>query len=227
MKRILLAIVLLIGIGGAGFQYMQFASEKKVVQQLNVQLTDTKDQIQQYTAMLQEMPLAKYSTNTQLVSDVLNTDILTLMQITAQSKDEKGQYNNVVSVQTIEETAYFTNTISRLVVDASFNDFKKAYTYLSELTVPYSAINFDMKNKIVSIYLTPATIGTSDISSEYTTTNSESLESNSESDEGAPAAAGNGANGDELSNSNDSVEEAVDAGVAATEFDIQYLGGDK
>lgn len=223
MKRILLAIVLILGFSGAGYQYVQYSSQKNVVEQLSKQIEETNSQLTQLTSEFQALPVSKYSTNTDMISAVLDTDTISLLQITAQSRDDKGQYSNVVTVQSVEETAYFTNTIARIVVDASYKDFKKAYDYVSGLDVSFSSLRFDIKNKVVSISLTPVIVGTSDISSEFTTPVVE--ENSTEVTE--PAVTNDGVvDPDATDGSDTSIESAISSGEESTEFDIQYLGGE-
>lgn len=220
MKRILIVVALLLGVGIAGYQYTQYSSEKDVLNQLDSQIEATDAQIQQYTAMLSELPASQFSTNTDMLNAALNSKSVKLMQITAQVKDESGRYSNVATVNSVEETAFFTNTISRIVLDVSYKDVNKAYKYVSKLEVPYSAVNFDLKKKVISIYLVPVSIGDSDISSEFTTpvtdlqnTQSEDSQTTNKATSATESAGG--------------AEDVIPSGVESTQMDIQYLGGDE
>lgn len=220
MKRILIVVTLLLGVGIAGYQYTQYSSEKDVLNQLDSQIEATDAQIQQYTAMLSELPASQFSTNTDMLNAALNSKSVKLMQITAQVKDESGRYSNVATVNSVEETAFFTNTISRIVLDVSYKDVKKAYKYVSKLEVPYSAVNFDLKKKVISIYLVPVSIGDSDISSEFTTpvtdlqnTQSEDSQTTNKATSATESAGG--------------AEDVIPSVVESTQMDIQYLGGDE
>ena len=153
--------------------------------------------------------ISKYSSNSELVSAFLTSKDAKLLQITAQDKDAAGDYSNIVTVKTIDDVAYFTNTISRIVVTLSYNDFSKAFKYIQSVNAPFSSISFDCNKKIISLYLTPVTIGSSDISNEVTdspfditTTEAAQDQSNTDSD-------------------------ITSSAQESSQFDIQYLGGDE
>ena len=168
MKRILIAVILIIGIAGGGYQYLQLTSAKDVNLHLESQIKDADSQITQYQEELKALPISKYSSNSELVSAFLTSKDVKLLQITAQDKDAAGDYSNIVTVKTIDDVAYFTNTISRIVLTLSYNDFSKAFKYIQSVDAPFSSISFDCSKKIISLYLTPVTIGSSDISNEVT-----------------------------------------------------------
>lgn len=209
MKRILIAVILIIGIAGGGYQYLQLISVKDVNQHLESQIKDTDSQITQYQEELKALPISKYSSNSELVSAFLTSKDAKLLQITAQDKDADGDYSNIVTVKTIDDVAYFTNTISRIVVTLSYNDFSKAFKYIQSVDAPFSSISFDCNKKIISLYLTPVTIGSSDISNEVT---------DSPSDITTTEAAQ-----DQLNTDSDITSSAQES----SQFDIQYLGGDE
>lgn len=209
MKRILIAVILIIGIAGGGYQYLQLISAKDVNHHLESQIKDTDSQITQYQEELKALPISKYSSNSELVSAFLTSKDAKLLQITAQDKDAAGDYSNIVTVKTIDDVAYFTNTISRIVVTLSYNDFSKAFKYIQSVNAPFSSISFDCNKKIISLYLTPVTIGSSDISNEVTdspfditTTEAAQDQSNTDSD-------------------------ITSSAQESSQFDIQYLGGDE
>ena len=205
MKRILIAVILIIGIAGGGYQYLQLISAKDVNHHLESQIKDTDSQITQYQEELKALPISKYSSNSELVSAFLTK----LLQITAQDKDAAGDYSNIVTVKTIDDVAYFTNTISRIVVTLSYNDFSKAFKYIQSVNAPFSSISFDCNKKIISLYLTPVTIGSSDISNEVT---------DSPSDITTTEAAQDQSNTD---------SDITSSAQESSQFDIQYLGGDE
>ena len=209
MKRILIAVILIIGIAGGGYQYLQLISAKDVNHHLESQIKDTDSQITQYQEELKALPISKYSSNSELVSAFLTSKDAKLLQITAQDKDAAGDYSNIVTVKTIDDVAYFTNTISRIVVTLSYNDFSKAFKYIQSVDAPFSSISFDCNKKIISLYLTPVTIGSSDISNEVT---------DSPSDTTTTEAAQ-----DQLNTDSDITSSAQ----KSSQFDIQYLGGDE
>lgn len=209
MKRILIAVILIIGIAGGGYQYLQLISAKDVNHHLESQIKDTDSQITQYQEELKALPISKYSSNSELVSAFLTSKDAKLLQITAQDKDAAGDYSNIVTVKTIDDVAYFTNTISRIVVTLSYNDFSKAFKYIQSVNAPFSSISFDCNKKIISLYLTPVTIGSSDISNEVT---------DSPSDTTTTEAAQ-----DQLNTDSDITSSAQ----KSSQFDIQYLGGDE
>ena len=205
MKRILIAVILIIGIAGGGYQYLQLTSAKDVNLHLESQIKDADSQITQYQEELKALPISKYSSNSELVSAFLTSKDVKLLQITAQDKDAAGDYSNIVTVKTIDDVAYFTNTISRIVLTLSYNDFSKAFKYIQS----FSSISFDCSKKIISLYLTPVTIGSSDISNEVT---------DSPSDTTTTEAAQ-----DQLNTDSDITSSAQ----KSSQFDIQYLGGDE
>lgn len=209
MKRILIAVILIIGIAGGGYQYLQLISAKDVNQHLESQIKDTDSQITQYQEELKALPISKYSSNSELVSAFLASKDAKLLQITAQDKDAAGGYSNIVTVKTIDDVAYFTNTISRIVVTLSYNDFSKAFKYIQSVDAPFSSISFDCNKKIISLYLTPVTIGSSDISNEVT---------DSPSDITTTEAAQDQSNTD---------SDITSSAQESSQFDIQYLGGDE
>lgn len=209
MKRILIAVILIIGIAGGGYQYLQLISVKDVNQHLESQIKDTDSQITQYQEELKALPISKYSSNSELVSAFLTSKDAKLLQITAQDKDATGDYSNIVTVKTIDDVAYFTNTISRIVVTLSYNDFSKAFKYIQSVDAPFSSISFDCNKKIISLYLTPVTIGSSDISNEVT---------DSPSDITTTEAAQDQSNTD---------SDITSSAQKSSQFDIQYLGGDE
>ena len=209
MKRILIAVMLIIGIASGGYQYLQLASAKDVNHHLESQIKDTDSQIAQYHEELKALPISKYSSNSELVSAFLTSKAVKLLQITAQDKDAAGDYSNIVTVKTIDDVAYFTNTISRIVVTLSYNDFSKAFKYIQSVDAPFSSISFDCNKKIISLYLTPVTIGSSDISTEVT---------DSPSDTTATEAAQDQSNTD---------SDITSSAQKSSQFDIQYLGGDE
>lgn len=209
MKRILIAVILIIGISGGGYQYLQLISVKDVNQHLESQIKDTDSQITQYQEELKALPISKYSSNSELVSAFLTSKDAKLLQITAQDKDAAGDYSNIVTVKTIDDVAYFTNTISRIVVTLSYNDFSKAFKYIQSVNAPFSSISFDCNKKIISLYLTPVTIGSSDISNEVT---------DSPSDITTTEAAQDQSNTD---------SDITSSAQESSQFDIQYLGGDE
>lgn len=209
MKRILIAVILIIGIAGGGYQYLQLISVKDVNHHLESQIKDTDSQITQYQEELKALPISKYSSNSELVSAFLTSKDAKLLQITAQDKDAAGDYSNIVTVKTIDDVAYFTNTISRIVVTLSYNDFSKAFKYIQSVNAPFSSISFDCNKKIISLYLTPVTIGSSDISNEVT---------DSPSDITTTEAAQDQSNTD---------SDITSSAQESSQFDIQYLGGDE
>lgn len=209
MKRILIAVILIIGIAGGGYQYLQLTSAKDVNLHLESQIKDADSQITQYQEELKALPISKYSSNSELVSAFLTSKDVKLLQITAQDKDAAGDYSNIVTVKTIDDVAYFTNTISRIVLTLSYNDFSKAFKYIQSVDSPFSSISFDCSKKIISLYLTPVTIGSSDISNEVT---------DSPSDTTTTEAAQ-----DQLNTDSDITSSAQ----KSSQFDIQYLGGDE
>ena len=209
MKRILIAVILIIGIAGGGYQYLQLISVKDVNQHLESQIKDTDSQITQYQEELKALPISKYSSNSELVSAFLTSKDAKLLQITAQDKDAAGDYSNIVTVKTIDDVAYFTNTISRIVVTLSYNDFSKAFKYIQSVNAPFSSISFDCNKKIISLYLTPVTIGSSDISNEVT---------DSPSDITTTEAAQDQSNTD---------SDITSSAQESSEFDIIYFGGDE
>lgn len=209
MKRILIAVILIIGIAGGGYQYLQLTSAKDVNLHLESQIKDADSQITQYQEELKALPISKYSSNSELVSAFLTSKDVKLLQITAQDKDAAGDYSNIVTVKTIDDVAYFTNTISRIVLTLSYNDFSKAFKYIQSVDAPFSSISFDCSKKIISLYLTPVTIGSSDISNEVT---------DSPSDTTTAEAAQ-----DQLNTDSDITSSAQ----KSSQFDIQYLGGDE
>lgn len=209
MKRILIAVILIIGIAGGGYQYFQLISAKDVNHHLESQIKDTDSQITQYQEELKALPISKYSSNSELVSAFLTSKDAKLLQITAQDKDAAGDYSNIVTVKTIDDVAYFTNTISRIVVTLSYNDFSKAFKYIQSVNAPFSSISFDCNKKIISLYLTPVTIGSSDISNEVT---------DSPSDITTTEAAQDQSNTD---------SDITSSAQESSQFDIQYLGGDE
>ena len=208
MKRILIAVILIIGIAGGGYQYLQLISAKDVNHHLESQIKDTDSQITQYQEELKALPISKYSSNSELVSAFLTSKDAKLLQITAQDKDAAGDYSNIVTVKTIDDVAYF-NTISRIVVTLSYNDFSKAFKYIQSVNAPFSSISFDCNKKIISLYLTPVTIGSSDISNEVT---------DSPSDITTTEAAQDQSNTD---------SDITSSAQESSQFDIQYLGGDE
>ena len=209
MKRILIAVIVIIGIAGGGYQYLQLTSAKDVNLHLESQIKDADSQITQYQEELKALPISKYSSNSELVSAFLTSKDVKLLQITAQDKDAAGDYSNIVTVKTIDDVAYFTNTISRIVLTLSYNDFSKAFKYIQSVDAPFSSISFDCSKKIISLYLTPVTIGSSDISNEVT---------DSPSDTTTTEAAQ-----DQLNTDSDITSSAQ----KSSQFDIQYLGGDE
>ncbi len=209
MKRILIAVILIIGIAGGGYQYLQLTSAKDVNLHLESQIKDADSQTTQYQEELKALPISKYSSNSELVSAFLTSKDVKLLQITAQDKDAAGDYSNIVTVKTIDDVAYFTNTISRIVLTLSYNDFSKAFKYIQSVDAPFSSISFDCSKKIISLYLTPVTIGSSDISNEVT---------DSPSDTTTTEAAQ-----DQLNTDSDITSSAQ----KSSQFDIQYLGGDE
>lgn len=209
MKRILIAVILIIGIAGGGYQYLQLISAKDVNHHLESQIKDADSQITQYQEELKALPISKYSSNSELVSAFLTSKDVKLLQITAQDKDAAGDYSNIVTVKTIDDVAYFTNTISRIVLTLSYNDFSKAFKYIQSVDAPFLSISFDCSKKIISLYLTPVTIGSSDISNEVT---------DSPSDTTTTEAAQ-----DQLNTDSDITSSAQ----KSSQFDIQYLGGDE
>lgn len=209
MKRILIAVILIIGIADGGYQYLQLISAKDVNHHLESQIKDTDSQITQYQEELKALPISKYSSNSELVSAFLTSKDAKLLQITAQDKDAAGDYSNIVTVKTIDDVAYFTNTISRIVVTLSYNDFSKAFKYIQSVNAPFSSISFDCNKKIISLYLTPVTIGSSDISNEVT---------DSPSDITTTEAAQDQSNTD---------SDITSSAQESSQFDIQYLGGDE
>lgn len=209
MKRILIAVILIIGIAGGGYQYLRLTSAKDVNLHLESQIKDADSQITQYQEELKALPISKYSSNSELVSAFLTSKDVKLLQITAQDKDAAGDYSNIVTVKTIDDVAYFTNTISRIVLTLSYNDFSKAFKYIQSVDAPFSSISFDCSKKIISLYLTPVTIGSSDISNEVT---------DSPSDTTTTEAAQ-----DQLNTDSDITSSAQ----KSSQFDIQYLGGDE
>lgn len=209
MKRILIAVILIIGIAGGGYQYLQLISAKDVNHHLESQIKDTDSQITQYQEELKALPISKYSSNSELVSAFLTSKDAKLLQITAQDKDAAGDYSNIVTVKTIDDVAYFTNTISRIVVTLSYNDFSKAFKYIQSVNAPFSSISIDCNKKIISLYLTPVTIGSSDISNEVT---------DSPSDITTTEAAQDQSNTD---------SDITSSAQESSQFDIQYLGGDE
>ena len=167
-------------------------------------------QITQYSDALSALPISQYQNNSEMVKDVIANKQFKLISITAQSKDEFGAYNNIVTVDNVDDVAYFTNTVSRIMVTVSYKNFDKAYKAVSELKVPYSSVQFDYVHNTVSIFITPVTIGDSEITSEMTAPDPEATETT----EGT------------TKSDSESVDDALSNAEPATEFDIKYLGGD-
>lgn len=210
MKRIIIAVVLLLGLGLSGYQYAGYNSNAALLSKTEEQLTNVDAQITQYSDALSALPISQYQNNSEMVKAVLADKQFKLISITAQSKDEFGVYNNIVTVDDVDDVAYFTNTVSRIMVTVSYKNFDKAYKAVTELAVPYSSVQFDYAHNTVSIFITPVTIGDSVITSEMTAPDSEMIE-NTEAT---------------TKNDSESVGDALNNAEQATEFDIKYLGGD-
>lgn len=210
MKRIIIAVVLLLGLGLSGYQYAGYNSNAALLSKTEEQLTNVDAQITQYSDALSALPISQYQNNSEMVKAVLADKQFKLISITAQSKDEFGVYNNIVTVDNVDDVAYFTNTVSRIMVTVSYKNFDKAYKAVTELTVPYSSVQFDYVHNTVSIFITPVTIGDSAITSEMTAPGSERIENTEAA----------------TKNDSESVGDALNNAEQATEFDIKYLGGD-
>lgn len=210
MKRIIIAVVLLLGLGLSGYQYAGYNSNAALLSKTEEQLTNVDTQITQYSDALSALPISQYQNNSEMVKAVLADKQFKLISITAQSKDEFGVYNNIITVDNVDDVAYFTNTVSRIMVTVSYKNFDKAYKAVTELAVPYSSVQFDYVHNTVSIFITPVTIGDSAITSEMTAPDSEMVE-NTEAT---------------TKNDSESVGDALNNAEQATEFDIKYLGGD-
>lgn len=210
MKRIIIAVVLLLGLGLSGYQYAGYNSNAALLSKTEEQLTNVDTQITQYSDALSALPISQYQNNSEMVKAVLADKQFKLISITAQSKDEFGVYNNIVTVDNVDDVAYFTNTVSRIMVTVSYKNFDKAYKAVTELAVPYSSVQFDYIHSTVSIFITPVTIGDSAITSEMTAPDSEMIE-NTEAT---------------TKSDSESVGDALNNAEQATEFDIKYLGGD-
>lgn len=210
MKRIIIAVVLLLGLGLSGYQYAGYNSNAALLSKTEEQLTNVNTQITQYSDALSALPISQYQNNSEMVKDVISNKQFKLISITAQSKDEFGAYNNIVTVDNVDDVAYFTNTVSRIMITVSYKNFDKAYKAVSELKVPYSSVQFDYVHNTVSIFITPVTIGDSEITSEMTALDSEATETT----EGT------------TKSDSESVDDALSNAEPATEFDIKYLGGD-
>lgn len=210
MKRIIIAVVLLLGLGLSGYQYAGYNSNAALLSKTEEQLTNVDAQITQYSDALSALPISQYQNNSEMVKAVLADKQFKLISITAQSKDEFGVYNNIVTVDNVDDVAYFTNTVSRIMVTVSYKNFDKAYKVVTKLAVPYSSVQFDYVHNTVSIFITPVTIGDSAITSEMTAPDSEMIE-NTETT---------------TKNDSESVGDALNNAEQATEFDIKYLGGD-
>lgn len=204
MKRIVLFIELLAGICCAAFLGLQLQKKCTLVDQIKTQEQEIKDELDNVDAVFASLPAAKYGTNTELVEHFLDTDILKMTSITAQSKNGIGDYEDILSVTNVDEVAYFTNTVSRIAITASYNDMGNVFTYITATDIPFSKVSFDIAAKAVTVYVTPITIGTSDVSSEFIV-----------DAEGAttqqPA---------ETQHVNDAAQDDTEG------FDIQYLGGE-
>lgn len=210
MKRIIIAVVLLLGLGLSGYQYVGYNSNAALLSKTEEQLTNVNTQITQYSDALSALPISQYQNNSEMVKDVIADKQFKLISITAQSKDEFGAYNNIVTVDNVDDVAYFTNTVSRIMVTVSYKNFDKAYKAVSNLKVPYSSVQFDYVHNTVSIFITPVTIGDSEITSEMTAPDPEATEPT----EGT------------TKSDSESVDDALSNAEPATEFDIKYLGGD-
>lgn len=210
MKRIIIAVVLLLGLGLSGYQYAGYNSNAALLSKTEEQLTNVDTQITQYSDALSALPISQYQNNSEMVKAVLADKQFKLISITAQSKDEFGVYNNIITVDNVDDVAYFTNTVSRIMVTVSYKNFDKAYKAVTELAVPYSSVQFDYVHNTVSIFITPVTIGDSAITSEMTAPDSEMVE-NTEAT---------------TKDDSESVGDALNNAEQATEFDIKYLGGD-
>lgn len=199
MKRILTAVILLVGFGIGCYQYMRMNEQITVNAQLKAQESTVTSEIDSYNKQLSSLKISQVASNTDLVSDVLNTDCGKIVTITALAKDSSGEYAPIISVDNVDDVAFFTNTVEAIAVSLQYEDFNKAYEYAASLPYPYSSVNFDTTTKIMTIRLLPITAGSSDIDNELTAT---------PSSETVPAT------------------ELLDANEASSEMDIQYLGGD-
>lgn len=203
MKNLLVIMILAAGLIGSAYQYLQLRTSKNVLEQLRAQIQATTLEEDEYSNALDALPVSSYTTNSDMIADLVNSSVVELMQITAQKRDEFGNYSNVVSVTTTDEVAFFTNTIDRIMVLVKYADFNQAYEYITSVKVPYTTVDFDVDNNTLSIGVTPITIGTSELDSEITQT------PKTDTDQAGSEA---------------SAEEEPET---SSEFDIQYLGGDE
>lgn len=207
MKRIFIAIIVIIGFCGAGYQLLQYNNDAATLNQLRTQMEEVDTSLTTAKQSIAQLPISQYNTNTEMLTDLLKTDCIKLIQITAQARNAQGIYENILSVTSVEEVAYYTNTVSRIVMTASYDNFDDAFNYMANCTVPFSILQFDVKSKTVSVFMTPVTIGTSDVSSEFTDMPEAGAATE---DSSAKTTEGIIPNGTE----------------SAGDFDIQYLGGD-
>lgn len=208
MKRLFVVLILFAGLAGGIKQFSSYTAIKLEEDQLGKQIPAAQEEARQCETVLQELPLSQFQTNSSMVASLLNTDKLSLVQITAQAKDSTGNYSNVVSVDNVDDVAFFTNTIDRMVVTLQYENLEEAYAYISSCSVPFSYIEFNSEDKTIVLYLIPVTIGNSDISNELT----------------APTDTQNSVSDTQTSSE---ANETVDGESMSTEYDIQYLGGDE
>ncbi len=204
MKRIILFITILAGVCCAAFSALQLQKKNTLVNKIKTQEQEVRDELNNADAVFASLPVAKYGTNTELIESFLNTDILKMKSITAQSKNSMGDYEDIISVKDTGEVAYFTNTVSRIAITASYNDMGNVFKYITSTDVPFSKVNFDIANKTVTVYVTPITVGMSDVSSEFTA-DAEGT-ATQQPEEAKP------------------VDNTTQSGTEG--FDIQYLGGE-
>lgn len=199
------AIMSILGLGilGMVYQYISIEPLKADHQLIADQTAAVAQEISTYEAQLGSLAINTASSNVDLVQKVLDTDLLKLVSATALAKDATGEYKSVVTVQDIDEVAFFTNTLSAIAISAKYEDFDEVCNYISALEYPYSAVYFDKTLNMVTIRLVPVTMGTSEIDSDITTT---------------PEAT-------ETENVTPDTEIVLPEG--STDMDIQYLGGDE
>lgn len=174
MRRIAITILLCISAAAAAIlglpNYKEANAIKAATDDLVSQTDGMQMTIDQYNQQLQEAYSdSEYTTNTELINAILHFKGSKLISVTAEASNSIGILDTVLTVNKIDDVAFFTNTIDYMLIVVKYSNFNRAFKNLASLPISYNFLEFDTTAKTVSIRVRTVSIGQSDISSEFTT----------------------------------------------------------
>lgn len=170
IKTILLGGLLGLSLFAEGIGYNYMSSNKSELEQIRTQI----DSINEAIALTQEQLNSygsitnSYVSNTEMIETFLTKCDCQFVSATAQSVDSSGQMLNVLTVNSLNDVAYFTSTVTSISLKLEYKDLIKTLQNVLESDITFNEIEFDESKNVMTINVAAVTQEGSVISNEIT-----------------------------------------------------------